>query len=89
MTEKIPDADYIREAERLGMPPYHFDEPDNTMVIALLRQADKGIDSMVETLIEIDERLKKGGEDERCTEFINRLEDIGCDIRHIIRELRS
>ena len=56
MTEQIPDAPWIREAERDGMPPFG-DDPDYSEVIALLKQADKNIDDIVETLIEVDDRL--------------------------------
>ena len=84
--EQIPDAPYIREAERDGMPPYG-DDPDYTEVKKLLTEADKGIDNLVEILIEVDDRLKEFGDDEEFTEQIGKLEDIGCDIRHIIREL--
>lgn len=83
--EQIPDAPWIREAERDGMPPFG-DDPDYSDVIALLKQADKNIDDIVETLIEIDDRLKEAGDDQEFTEQIEKLEDIGCDIRHIIRE---
>ena len=86
--EQIPDAPYIREAERWGMPPYD-DDPDYTEVKKLLTEADKGIDNLVEILIEVDDRLKEFGDDEEFTEQIGKLEDIGCDIRHIIRELRG
>lgn len=86
--EQIPDAPYIREAERDGMPPFG-DDPDYTEVKKLLTEADKGIDNLVEILIEVDDRLKEFGDDEEFTEQIGKLEDIGCDIRHIIRELRG
>ena len=86
--EQIPDAPYIREAERWGMPPYG-DDPDYSDVIKLLKDADKSIDALVETLLEIDDRLKEAGDDEEFTEQIGKLEDIGCDIRHIISELRG
>lgn len=86
--EQIPDAPYIREAERWGMPPYG-DDPDYTEVKKLLTEADKGIDNLVEILIEVDDRLKEFGDDEEFTEQIGKLEDIGCDIRHIIKELRE
>lgn len=89
MTEKIPDADYIREAERLGMPPYKFDRPDYNFVIMLLKEADEQIDELVETLIAVDDRLTRVGDDEQFKEQINKIEDIGCDVRHLIRELRS
>ena len=83
--EQIPDAPWIREAEQNGMPPYD-DETDYSDVIALLKDADKVMDDLVETLIEIDDRLKMAGDDQEFTEQIGKLEDIGCDIRHIIRE---
>ena len=86
--EQIPDAPYIWEAERWGMPPYD-DDPDYTEVKKLLTEADKGIDNLVEILIEVDDRLKEAGDDEQFTDQIGKLEDIGCDIRHIIRELRG
>ena len=86
--EQIPDAPWIREAERDGMPPFG-DDPDYTEVKKLLTEADKGIDNLVELLIEADYRLKEFGDDEEFTEQIGKLEDIGCDIRHIIRELRG
>jgi len=86
--EQIPDAPWIREAERDGMPPFG-DDPDYTEVKKLLTEADKGIDNLVELLIEADDRLKEFGDDEEFTEQIGKLEDIGCDIRHIIRELRG
>ena len=84
----IPDAPYIREAERDGMPPFG-DDPDYTEVKKLLKEADKGIDDLVETLIEIDDRLKEAGDDEEFSEQIGKLEDIGCEIRHLINELRG
>ena len=84
--EQIPDAPWIREAERDGMPPFG-DDPDYTEVRKMLEEADKGIDNLVEILIEIDDRLKEAGDDEQFTDQIGKLEDIGCDIRHIIREL--
>ena len=86
--EQIPDAPYIREAETYGMPPFG-DDPDYTEVKKLLTEADKGIDNLVEILIEVDDRLKEFGDEEEFTEQIGKLEDIGCDIRHIIRELRG
>jgi hypothetical protein len=86
--EQIPDAPWIREAERYGMPPYD-DETDYSDVISLLKDADKVLDDLVETLIEIDDRLKMAGDDQEFTEQIGKLEDIGCDIRHMIRELRG
>ena len=86
--EQIPDAPWIREAERDGMPPFG-DDPDYTEVKKLLTEADKGIDNLVELLIEADDRLKEFGDDEEFTEQIGKLEDIGCDIRHIISELRG
>jgi len=86
--EQIPDAPWIREAERDGMPPFG-DDPDYTEVRKMLEEADKGIDNLVEILIEIDDRLKEAGDDEQFTDQIGKLEDIGCDIRHIIRELRG
>ena len=86
--EQIPDAPWIREAERDGMPPFG-DDPDYSEVKELLTEADKGIDNLVEILIEVDDRLKEFGDDEEFTEQIGKLEDIGCDIRHIIRELRG
>jgi hypothetical protein len=88
MIEQVPDAPYIREAERWGMPPYE-DDPDYTEVKALLKEADKGIDSLVETLIEIDDKLKEAGDDEEFREQIEKLEDIGCDIRLLIMNLRG
>jgi hypothetical protein len=88
VTEQIPDAPWIREAERDGMPPFG-DDPDYTEVKKMLTEADKGIDNLVEILIEIDDRLKEAGDDEQFTDQIGKLEDIGCDIRHIIRELRG
>lgn len=88
MIEQVPDAPYIREAERWGMPPYE-DDPDYTEVKALLKEADKGIDSLVEMLIEIDDKLKEAGDDEEFREQIEKLEDIGCDIRLIIMNLRG
>ena len=86
--EQIPDAPWIRDAELNGMPPFG-DDPDYTEVKKLLTEADKGIDNLVEILIEVDDRLKEFGDDEEFTEQIGKLEDIGCDIRHIIRELRG
>lgn len=86
--EQIPDAPWIREAERDGMPPFG-DDPDYSDVIALLKQADKNIDDIVETLIEVDDRLTEAGDDPEYTEQIDKLEDIGCEIRHMIRELRG
>jgi hypothetical protein len=88
MIEQVPDAPYIREAERWGMPPYE-DDPDYTEVKALLKEADKGIDSLVEMLIEIDDKLKEAGDDEEFREQIEKLEDIGCDIRLLIMNLRG
>ena len=88
MTEQIPDAPWIREAERDGMPPFG-DDPDYTEVKKLLTEADKGIDELVEILIDIDDRLQEFGDDEQFKDQIGKLEDIGCDIRHIIRELRG
>ena len=86
--EQIPDAPWIREAERDGMPPFG-DDPDYSDVIALLKQADMNIDDIVETLIEVDDRLTEAGDDPEYTEQIDKLEDIGCEIRHMIRELRG
>ena len=86
--EQIPDAPYIREAERDGMPPFG-DDPDYSEVKKLLTEADKGIDELVEILIDIDDRLQEFGDDEQFKDQIGKLEDIGCDIRHIIRELRG
>jgi len=88
VTEQIPDAPWIREAERDGMPPFG-DDPDYTEVKKLLTEADKGIDELVEILIDIDDRLQEFGDDEQFKDQIGKLEDIGCDIRHIIRELRG
>lgn len=86
--EQIPDAPWIREAERDGMPPFG-DDPDYTEVRKMLEEADKGIDNLVEILIDIDDRLQEFGDDEQFKDQIGKLEDIGCDIRHIIRELRG
>ena len=86
--EQIPDAPWIREAERDGMPPFG-DDPDYSEVKKLLTEADKGIDELVEILIDIDDRLQEFGDDEQFKDQIGKLEDIGCDIRHIIRELRG
>lgn len=86
--EQIPDAPWIRDAEQNGMPPFG-DDPDYSEVIALLTQADNGIDDIVETLIEADDRLKEAGDYQEFAEQIGKLEDIGCEIRHMIRELRG
>lgn len=86
--EQIPDAPYIREAERWGMPPYD-DDPDYTEVIELLKKADNGIDNLIDILVEADDILREDGHKEEFTEQVCRLEDLGGEIRYIINELRG
>ena len=76
----IADAPYIREAERLGMPPYG-EEPDYSSQIKTLKECDKELDAVVDMLQGIEYDLDGTEFEAEIRDLIDKVEEIGCDVR--------
>ena len=85
--DDIPDAPYIREAELYGMPPY--DEPDFSEQIKTLEEADKGLDNVVDILLQAEDDLDGTIYENDLRDLIHSIQDIGCDIRHEIKRVKG
>ena len=86
--DDIPDAPYIREAEMFGMPPYE-DEPDFSEQIETLEKADKGIDTVVDFLLQVEDDLDGTIYENDFRDMIHAIENIGGDIRHEIDRVKG
>ena len=79
--EQIPDAPYIREAERYGMPPYEVDEPDLSEQIKTLEDCDKGLDDVIDLLLNVEADLDGTEFCDGIRDVIRSIEDAGCNVR--------
>lgn len=70
---QIPDADYIREAEQKGVPPY--DEPDLSDVYTDLVLADGWLDKVTDLLLQAEDKVPD-------TEYAD-------DIRSLMRQVEA
>ena len=86
--EQIPDAPWIREAERYGMPPYG-DDPDYSEQAKLVSDCDRLLDQIVDNLLAAEDELPETELQDLVRDLIYRVEDIGCDIRRAARKIHQ
>lgn len=78
----IADAPYIREAELIGIPG---GDTDTGEAIKQLTEAGKACETVVDFLLAAEDVLKN----ETLRDLIYGFEDLGCDVRAKISELRG
>ena len=83
---QIADAPYIREAEMYGMPPYD-DDPDYSEQVEELKKADRLLDDAIDDLMAAEDDLEGTEFENDFRDLIHQVEDIGCGIRAIIKNL--
>lgn len=89
--ERIPDADYIREAERLGIPPYESSERAEKM-----RELAITVDQAMDCLDKAVNNLLDAEDDARGTEFeddfralIEKVQDAWYDIKQEKKKIKG
>ncbi|MBP5728353.1 MAG: hypothetical protein J6Y48_14885 [Clostridia bacterium] len=85
--EKIPDADYIREAEQKGVPPY--DEPNYSDVYVTLECADSRLDTVIDLLLEAEDMMVNTDHADEIREIMRKVEDLGCEVRKEIKKIKG
>lgn len=88
MVVNIPDAPYIVEAERYGMPPYGFDE-EIEEAIERLETAYKLLDCATDAGYEAASNASRTDLTTDIASIFNKIEDFQCDIRTIIKKLKE
>ena len=83
----IPDADYIREAEQKGMPPY--DEPDWSDVYADLNAADKKLDEVMESLVHAEDMTLKTDYADDIRPLMRKIDDVQCEVWKTIKKIKG
>lgn len=75
MTDRLPDAPYIVEAETKGMPPYGDDEFDVSMIESEFNEAKFHINQAIRFLIRAADVAEKFGKAQSIDRLVEKLDD--------------
>ena len=88
MVVNIPDAPYIVEAERYGMPPYGMDE-EIEEAVERLETAYNLLECATDAGYEAASDASKTDLTTDIVSIFNKIEDLQCDIKAIINKLKE
>lgn len=89
MTDRIPDAPYIVEAETKGMPPYGEDDFDVSMIESEFNEAKFHINQAIRFLIRAADVAEKYGKAQPIDRLVEKLDDgISYEMDQVLKKFK-
>ena len=89
MTDRLPDAPYIVEAETKGMPPYGDDDFDVSMIESEFNEAKFHINQAIRFLIRAADVAEKFGKAQPIDRLIEKLDDgISFEMDQVLKKFK-